>query len=318
MICGVIYILVNKAYPGYVKLGYAKDVRQRLKQLNSSSGLLFPFEIFGICEVEKELADKDLHNIIDLLNPDLRVVSQLNGKQRVREFYKMAPDDAYNLLLYISSISGHPERVKHLTPDGNHIVFRDSDDKVCFRDYIINYDFDDVADVNVSVDVDSVDDVQDLPSVIQLYSNSIVNNNVVNAVSVFMDELTTMCPNGLGFKRKVPCRLLYDMFVNWHVSNYKTNPVESVHEFNKLLQDWIGLHSDSWYYVKGAVRCCKSENKDVSVFKLFPASQDWIQLKGDSIIYNPKVDVSKNYIVYVGLRNNISNNISNDISIENI
>ena len=34
---GVIYILTNPSFPEYVKIGYAKDIEKRLKQLNHSS-----------------------------------------------------------------------------------------------------------------------------------------------------------------------------------------------------------------------------------------------------------------------------------------
>jgi len=34
---GVIYILTNPSFPEYVKIGYAKNLEQRLKQLNNSA-----------------------------------------------------------------------------------------------------------------------------------------------------------------------------------------------------------------------------------------------------------------------------------------
>ena len=32
--CGVIYILTNPSFPEYVKIGYADDVKARVKSLN--------------------------------------------------------------------------------------------------------------------------------------------------------------------------------------------------------------------------------------------------------------------------------------------
>ena len=68
---GYIYILTNPDYED-IKVGYAKNVQQRLATLNRSTSLRSPFELYATYEVETELADKDLHVILDTLNPDLR------------------------------------------------------------------------------------------------------------------------------------------------------------------------------------------------------------------------------------------------------
>ena len=68
---------------------YAKDVKQRLDVLNSSSAVPFAFRIYATYEVDSELSDKKLHSILDKLNPELRSTEEINGKKRVREFYAM-------------------------------------------------------------------------------------------------------------------------------------------------------------------------------------------------------------------------------------
>lgn len=40
---GVIYILTNPSFPEYVKIGYADDIKKRLKQLNRSECIPFAF-----------------------------------------------------------------------------------------------------------------------------------------------------------------------------------------------------------------------------------------------------------------------------------
>lgn len=40
---GVIYILTNPSFPDYVKIGYAKDLEKRMKQLNRSETIPFAF-----------------------------------------------------------------------------------------------------------------------------------------------------------------------------------------------------------------------------------------------------------------------------------
>ena len=109
---GVIYILTNPSFPQYIKIGYAKDVKKRLDSLNSSSAIPFAFRIYATYEVESELSDKKLHAILDKLNPDLRTKENVNGKSRIREFYAMSPEDAYDILEAIAEINGTKQRLK--------------------------------------------------------------------------------------------------------------------------------------------------------------------------------------------------------------
>ena len=71
---GVIYILTNPSFKEYVKIGYAHDVEKRIQQLNRSETVPFAFRAYATYEVDSELTDKELHNLIDKLNPDLRTL----------------------------------------------------------------------------------------------------------------------------------------------------------------------------------------------------------------------------------------------------
>ena len=119
---GVIYILTNPSFPDYIKLGYARDIEKRLKQLNRSETVPFAFRVYAIYEVESELTDKELHKLIDTLNPDLRTIETFDGKERVKEFYAMSAEDAYNLLECIAKISGTQDRLKRMAPEGHEIL----------------------------------------------------------------------------------------------------------------------------------------------------------------------------------------------------
>ena len=44
-IVGVIYILTNPSFPDYVKIGYADNVEERVRQLNASEAVPFSFHI---------------------------------------------------------------------------------------------------------------------------------------------------------------------------------------------------------------------------------------------------------------------------------
>lgn len=92
---GVIYILTNPSFPGYVKIGYADNMENRLKLLNRSECILFAFRVYAIYEVSTRLSDIKLHKIIDKLNPDLRSIDDFNGQKRIREFYAMKPEEVY-------------------------------------------------------------------------------------------------------------------------------------------------------------------------------------------------------------------------------
>lgn len=118
---GVIYILTNPSFKEYVKIGYAHDIEKRLQQLNRSETVPYAFRAYATYEVDGELTDKELHNLIDKLNPDLRTIENFEGKKRVKEFYEMSKEDAFAILESIAKISGTTDRLKRCTPTGKQI-----------------------------------------------------------------------------------------------------------------------------------------------------------------------------------------------------
>ncbi len=114
---GVIYILTNPSFPEYVKIGYADDMNKRLKQLNRSECIPFAFRVYATYEVSSRLSDLKIHSIIDKLNPNLRSVESFDGKQRVREFYAMSPEDAYSILEAIAEIHNCSDKLKLIQPN---------------------------------------------------------------------------------------------------------------------------------------------------------------------------------------------------------
>jgi hypothetical protein len=113
---GVIYILTNPSFPEYVKIGYADDINKRLNQLNRSECIPFAFRVYATYEVSSRLSDLKIHAIIDKLNPNLRSVESFNGKQRIREFYAMSPEDAYSILEAIAEIHSCSDKLKLTMP----------------------------------------------------------------------------------------------------------------------------------------------------------------------------------------------------------
>lgn len=116
---GYIYILTNPSFQEYVKIGYADDVKERLRQLNRSECIPFAFRVYATYEVDSRLSDLKIHTIIDKLNPNLRSIDTFEGKERKREFYAMSPEDAYSILEAIAEINGRKDRLKLITPTEN-------------------------------------------------------------------------------------------------------------------------------------------------------------------------------------------------------
>ena len=109
---GVIYILTNPSFPEYVKIGYADDIKSRLAQLNRSECTPFAFRVYATYEVDSRLTDMKIHDIIDKLNPNLRAIDNVEGKKRVREFYAMSAEDAYELFEAMAEIHGTTGKLK--------------------------------------------------------------------------------------------------------------------------------------------------------------------------------------------------------------
>ena len=102
---GVIYVLTNPSFPKYVKIGYSDNVNKRLEELNRSECIPFAFRLYAYYKVENRLSDKKVHELIDGLNPELRSVENINGKERKREFYAMPKEQAYGILKSIATIN---------------------------------------------------------------------------------------------------------------------------------------------------------------------------------------------------------------------
>lgn len=83
----IIYILINEAMPGYVKIGRTTNLEQRIRSLDTT-GVPLPFECFYACTVANSIfVEKQLHDAF----LDHRVRSS-------REFFEIAPERALSAL----------------------------------------------------------------------------------------------------------------------------------------------------------------------------------------------------------------------------
>lgn len=122
----VVYILTNPQYPGYIKIGYASDLKQRVQSLNT--GALVEFVPYAVYETPKELGDIEIHKIIELLNPILRASKFNGGKVALKEFFKLEPEEAFELLQHIAIVSGTEKKLYKVDIHFNKII-DNSDDK---------------------------------------------------------------------------------------------------------------------------------------------------------------------------------------------
>ena len=113
----VIYILTNPLYAGYVKIGYASDLYSRLASLNT--GMLRNFEPYAVYETPVKNADKQFHAIIDDLAPIVRA-RVINGQKiQDKEFFKLEPEQAYDILQHIATLTGTENRLHRAQEESN-------------------------------------------------------------------------------------------------------------------------------------------------------------------------------------------------------
>lgn len=83
----IVYVLINEAMPGYVKIGRTTNLEQRIRSLDTTSVPL-PFECFYACTVERaDFVERQLHDAF----LDYRIRSS-------REFFQLSPDRAVSAL----------------------------------------------------------------------------------------------------------------------------------------------------------------------------------------------------------------------------
>ena len=93
---GYVYILINPVMPGIIKIGYTENMKRRLRDLDTT-GVPQPYEPYFSVKTKKyQLLEKVIHRELDKLTD-----SRLRNN---REFFKMDPDMARDLLMNISQL----------------------------------------------------------------------------------------------------------------------------------------------------------------------------------------------------------------------
>src|ERR1035437_9765864 len=85
----IVYILVNEAMPGYVKIGKTStSLEQRIRELSTSTSVPLPFTCFYACTVkDASFVEHQLHDAFD--------TSRVNPR---REFFQISPERVVSAL----------------------------------------------------------------------------------------------------------------------------------------------------------------------------------------------------------------------------
>lgn len=95
----IVYVLVNEAMPGYVKIGRTDNLESRIRSLDNTSVPL-PFECFYACTVEKsDFVERQLHGVF----LDHRVRSN-------REFFEISPERVVSALKLVEIANVTPNK----------------------------------------------------------------------------------------------------------------------------------------------------------------------------------------------------------------
>ena len=106
---GIVYILSNIGMPDIYKIGFTEknDVKERVKELSSSTSVPYPFGIYYACKVQN--AQKVEDTIHKLFNS-----SRVNPR---REFFNVDPEQVKTSLSLANPVDVTPEENTYIEPD---------------------------------------------------------------------------------------------------------------------------------------------------------------------------------------------------------
>ena len=117
---GLVYILTNPSLDGWVKIGKTdnEDIGERLNSLNRATELPLSFRCYATYAVDNPGdVEERIHSILDLANYSLRAREmQTNGRERVREFFRLSPETAYGIFREIAELRGDVDHLKVYEP----------------------------------------------------------------------------------------------------------------------------------------------------------------------------------------------------------
>ena len=113
----MIYLLTNKAFQNYIKLGCTDDIGKKIKQLNRNEILPFDFQLFAEYDVDIVMTDREFCKLIDGLVPCRQEDEYSDRKENCTGFFAMSAEDGYSFLESIAKITGTTDRLKRIAPE---------------------------------------------------------------------------------------------------------------------------------------------------------------------------------------------------------
>jgi len=122
---GIVYILTNPSFDGWVKIGMSarNDIEARLAELNRPTNLPLSYRAYAIYEVEKpQEVEKHIHNLFDIIDESLHARETLSsGRIREREFFRISPERAFAVFKSVALLRGDESCLKLITPNAEQI-----------------------------------------------------------------------------------------------------------------------------------------------------------------------------------------------------
>jgi len=134
---GFVYILKNPSFGDeWVKIGQTNqnDVEIRVNQLNQSEATPFAFRIFATYEVDEPLkVEREIHGLFDKIHYELRARETVNGRKRVREFFHVSPENAFDIFKHIAALRGDTNKLKLYAPNAEEREDEDEAENLSIR-----------------------------------------------------------------------------------------------------------------------------------------------------------------------------------------
>lgn len=113
----MIYILTNRAFPNFIKIGCIDDIDKKLKQMNRNEILPFEFQLYAEFNVDSTLADKELTKLLSGLINSESTTEASEGRENCTGFFAITAEEGYSLLESIAKITGTTDRLKRIAPE---------------------------------------------------------------------------------------------------------------------------------------------------------------------------------------------------------
>ena len=131
---GMVYILTNPSFDGWIKIGQTTDVKKRIKDLSDKTSVPLSYRLYATYRTNKFVeVETVIHNLIDTIDSRLRS-QELDEKGKIirrREFFHTTPEKAFKIFKEVAKLLDESEKVKLLDiPVGSKLTFINDETKV--------------------------------------------------------------------------------------------------------------------------------------------------------------------------------------------